>query len=269
MRTLALLTCAMLAATSVWAQDGAEPTPAEAPAAAPAPAAAAEPADPVERLSYKLNRLYKADSSASRIAMRITSPHFNREVVIETKTLGSDKMVMRILSPAKDAGIQTLMVGREMWNYLPKVKRAVKILPSMVMGSWMGSDFAYDDLLRATSWEKDYTAKRSEDAPAGQICLDYLPRPEAPVSWQKVHTCFDAASELPVSQKWFDEHGRLARLLTLDRVKDMDGRQVPTRLTLTPVRDKGRQTVIEYLDLDFDVAHEPAIFTLERVKQGS
>ena len=37
-----------------------------------------------------------------------------------------------------------------MWNFLPKINRVVKVPPSMMMNSWMGSDFTNDDLKAIT-----------------------------------------------------------------------------------------------------------------------
>ena len=45
----------------------------------------------------------------------------------------------------------TLRIGNEMWNYLPKTNKVMKIPPSMMMGSWMGSDFTNDDLVKESS----------------------------------------------------------------------------------------------------------------------
>ena len=38
-----------------------------------------------------------------------------------------------------------------MWNFLPKINRVVKVPPSMMMNSWMGSDFTNDDLVKQST----------------------------------------------------------------------------------------------------------------------
>jgi len=46
-----------------------------------------------------------------------------------------------------------------MWNWLPSIERMIKIPPSMMLQSWMGSDFTNDDLIKESSIIQDYTHK--------------------------------------------------------------------------------------------------------------
>ncbi|MCK4305000.1 MAG: outer membrane lipoprotein-sorting protein [Candidatus Eisenbacteria sp.] len=79
--------------------------------------------------------------------MEIVTPHWQRTLVMKVWTEGMDKTFIRILAPRKEKGVGTLRIGNEMWNYLPKTNKVMKISPSMMMGSWMGSDFTNDDLV--------------------------------------------------------------------------------------------------------------------------
>lgn len=230
-----------------------------------APAAAD---DTISRLTQKLDRLYRADSSHAKLSMQVVTPDFERTLRVEAWSEGLDKMLVRILSPKKEEGTATLRRGNEMWNHLPRIRKTIRIPPSMMMGSWMGSDFTNDDLLRATSWEQDYTAQIAADPPAGQVCLDYSPKPDAAVTWSRVRVCFDAQRELPVTQAWFDEKGREARRMTLDEVKAIGGRELPTRMTLVPLLEKGRRTVVTYESLAFDVKHDSTLFSETRLRRG-
>ncbi len=62
--------------------------------------------------------------------------------------------LMRILEPKKEAGTATLKVDKNIWNYLPKVDRTIKVPSSMMGGSWMGSHFTNDDLVRTAAWPR-------------------------------------------------------------------------------------------------------------------
>ena len=59
-----------------------------------------------------------------------------------------DKVLVRITSPQDEAGTAILKVGSDIWYYLPKSNRTVKVPASMAMTSWMGSDFTIDDLVK-------------------------------------------------------------------------------------------------------------------------
>ncbi len=51
---------------------------------------------------------------------------------------GMDSTFITIIGPKKDAGITTLRVDTEMWNYFPKINKVMKVPPSMMMGPWIG-----------------------------------------------------------------------------------------------------------------------------------
>lgn len=249
------------------------PTPAETPAAeapaAEAPAAEAPARPTIEEVSRRLDSLYRSDQSKGRMTMSIVTPDYERTLTMETYTRGLDDTLMRIESPRKERGIATLKKGNEMWNYLPKIKKTVRVPPSMMMGSWMGSDLTNDDVVRASSWEDDYTAKYV-DAEAGpaEWCIEYTPKPSAAVTWSRVLGCFDRQSLLPTRQVFFDEKGRKARTMTFSEVKEMDGRTFPTVMVLEPHLKDGHRTTIRYDEIDFDAELPPNIFSLTALQRS-
>ncbi|HUU38698.1 MAG TPA: outer membrane lipoprotein-sorting protein, partial [Candidatus Desulfaltia sp.] len=89
----------------------------------------------------QIDALYRSDSSEALVEMEIVTPHWQRTLRMRAWSLGMDKTFIRILEPKKEEGIKTLRIGNEMWNYLPKINKVMKIPPSMMMSSWMGSDF--------------------------------------------------------------------------------------------------------------------------------
>src|SRR5574338_757729 len=74
-------------------------------------------------------------------------------------TLEPDYSLIYITEPARDKGTVTLKRKNEVWNWLPSAQKVIKIPPSMMLQSWMGSDFTNDDLVRQSSIVKDYTHK--------------------------------------------------------------------------------------------------------------
>jgi len=218
-------------------------------------------------LSRMMDELYRADSSQGQISMSVTTPHYDRTISMKVWSLGMDYTLVRIETPRKDKGVSTLKRETEMWNYLPKIKKLVRIPPSMMMGSWMGSDFTNDDLVRESSWQSDYnvTAGPLSD---GKVDLIFEPKPNAPVTWQKVITRVDMEAQLPLYQEFYDEKGRKVRIITFDLVKEMGGRTIPTRMTLTPLLKEGHKTVVVYTELNFGVSLETSFFTKTELKKG-
>ena len=111
----------------------------------------------VETIVKKIDQLYRSETSHADMEMHIVTPHWERTLAMTVWSKGMSKTFIRITAPKKEQGVATLRIGNEMWNYLPKTNKVMKIPPSMMMGSWMGSDFTNDDLVRESSMLNDYT----------------------------------------------------------------------------------------------------------------
>ena len=221
-------------------------------------------------ISRKLDRLYRSESSQGVVEMTVVNPNFQRTLKMQVWTQGLEHTLVRILSPSKEKGTATLKRSNEMWNYLPKIGKTIRIPPSMMMSSWMGSDLTNDDLVKETSWEKDYHVALAPDPPEGQIGLVYTPREEAAVTWSKVEAFVLAGSYLPVRLDYYDEKGAKVRTMEYSKVKELGGRKLPSEFRVIPLSQekKGRRTVMVYQELSFDQALEPDLFTLSNLRRG-
>src|SRR5262249_15596175 len=148
---------------------------------------------------------------------------------------GTDNTLVRILEPEKDAGVSTLKVGDNLWNYLPKVDRTMKIPAGMMSGSWMGSHFTNDDLVKNSRLSEDFdcsfASRPSDPDSGGNYVVSCVPHPDAPVVWGKL-TATISPQKVPVEIDYFDEKGALVRKMVYSDVKTIDGRLVPTSMKL-------------------------------------
>lgn len=221
----------------------------------------------LQALARRLDDLYRADSSRGVIQMQIKTPHFERELQMKMWTQGRERALIRIRSPRKEKGITTLKHGSEMWNYLPKIGKTIRIPPSMMSASWMGSDLTNDDLVRDASWETDYNVGPS-DAPAGEVCIRLTAKPDAAVVWPTLVACLDRETQLPRRITFVDDKGRDARLMEYTNVRAFGEYTLPGTLTLTPLNKPGHRTIIEYRELEFDVKHPRNLFSHRSIKAG-
>ncbi len=137
----------------------------------------------------KVDDLYRGESSHGKMSMTIVTAHWTRNLELEFWNKGKDKSLIRILAPEKEAGTATLRVGNEIWNYLPKVNRVIKLPSSMMSASWMGSHFTNNDLVKESRFTEDYNFEKSFEGVRGDrkvIEIDCQPKPEAAVVWGKV-----------------------------------------------------------------------------------
>ena len=223
-----------------------------------------------ELLAKRMDSLYRSDASKGKMTMKIVTKNYTREMTMEMTTRGMDDTLIRIVAPRKDKGISTLKKGNEMWNYIPKVRKTVRVPPSMMSSSWMGSDITNDDLVRGSSYEDDYTNTMTpKEAKAGEVCMTTVPKEDAPVTWSRIVACFDAKELTPTRQVFYDEKDRAARRMIFSDVKDMDGRRIPTRMTIEPLigENKGNKTVMTYVEMDFDAQVDARVFSLSSLRR--
>lgn len=221
------------------------------------------------QLSKNLDTMLRSDSSKGQMTMQVTTPNYERSLSMHVTTRGMDDTLIRIVAPRKEKGISTLKKGKEMWNFLPKVKKTIKVPPSMMMGNWMGSDFTNDDLVKGSSWEADYTYEFTTDgAKADELCLKYTPKAEAAVTWSRVLACFDANSHLAKRLEFYDEKDRKARTMTYSDVKEISGRKIPTLITLIPHLKEGHKTSMRYDSLEFGVELKDNTFSMTSLRRA-
>lgn len=230
-------------------------------------AADKDPSD-INAIVRRLDRLYRSSSSVSEIEMQIMTPHWQRTLVLRAWTEGTRKTFIRILSPLKDRDVATLRLGAEMWNYLPAVNKIIKIPPSMMAGSWMGSDFTNDDLVKESSLLDDYRYRRitPSDAQPDLIYIEFTPMENKPIVWNKIVTAVRAADYLPVTEQCFDERGAVLRVMTFSDIRDFDGRRLPSVMEIAPTNKPGHTTVMRYRSIRFDVPLNADVFSLRNLR---
>ncbi len=258
--------------------------------------AAAEPQPPdVDALLDKLDDLYRSKSSIARMEILVTNPRVTRTMRIKAWTRGEDRALILIEAPPRDAGTATLRVGENLWNYLPRIARTIRVPPSMMLGSWMGTDFTNDDLVKESSLRKDFSARvdRRSESPAGWWLalvvkpgivgrwarIDILVSDDQPGWWIRLEVkpgivgrwaridTLVSDEELPIEEHHFDRKGRLARTMVFDEIKTLGGRRLPSHMTLTPTDVEGQRTEMRSLEVQFDVTLPDDTFSLSRLER--
>jgi outer membrane lipoprotein-sorting protein len=229
----------------------------------------------VKELVDRANKALRGDSSHDRVTMTVETPEWSRTLDVEGWNKSRTFAFIVIRAPAKEKGETTLRRNNEMWLWMPKVERVVKIPPTMMHSAWQGSDFTYEDIVKADSVVKDYDhtllSKRREDGRT-VYHIQGIPKPDAPVVWGKVISdvaLYDAdGAVVPLKEEDYSERGELIRTITLSDVKILGGRRVPSRLECVPTAKKGQRTILIYRDLQFDVSMPDDFFSYQRLQRG-
>lgn len=220
------------------------------------------------RIVRKIDELHRSKSSHAEFEMRITTPHWTRTLELEAWSVGMDKTFIRIHAPKKEKGVSTLRVQGEMWNYLPKTSKVIKVPPSMMMGSWMGSDFTNDDLVKEFSLLEDYSYERAFPAGATDslIYIRAIPREDLPVVWSEILVAVNVTDSLPVWEQYFDEKGQPIRRMTYRDTRIFSGRKIPAIMEMVPQTKEGHKTVLHYKSLILDIPIDDDIFSLRNLR---
>ncbi len=218
----------------------------------------------------KANANFRGKSSYAEATLTVIKPHWSRSLSMKIWALEPDYALILITKPARDKGTVTLKRKREVWNWIPSIRRMIKIPPSMMMQSWMGSDFTNDDLVRESSIVEDYTHHiLRQETFAGYECyvIQSDPKPEAGVVWGKIITWISKKNFLFLKSEYYDEDGQLVKTMIGSKIKKMDDRIIPTFLEIIPNNKPGQKTTLEYHKVDFNIKLEPSFFSQQNMKR--
>jgi hypothetical protein len=242
---------------------------------ASASAAPPDPSSPgfATYVMSKLDDQYRGEKSHAKMAMEIKTEHWTRKLTMEAWSLGKHYSLVRILKPSKEKGTATLKAKNDLFTFLNKTGRTIKISSGMMGGSWMGSHFTNDDLVRHTRLSRDYHIKKTFDGNRGGVGVyrfTLTPKPDAPVVWGKLVITIRKSDLEPLRQVFYDEDGAPVREMVFSNHKKIDGRVVPLKMVIRPLDDSGQPgseyTRITYKTLDFGVKLTKSFFSLQKLK---
>jgi outer membrane lipoprotein-sorting protein len=200
--------------------------------------------------------------------MIVTTARGERTMKMQSWNRGNEKSFIKVLYPKQDRGITFLKIDTTMWQYVPKIEKIIKIPSSMMMQSWMGSDFTNDDMAKESSIVKDYNAEISAEDDT-QYTLLLLPKEDAPVVWGKIRMQIAKENFVPLQAVYFDEDGIEKRVLYYSDVKRYGTHYLPTRMTLIPTDKERNKTVVIMDEVDFDIVIDDSRFSKSALKRYS
>jgi len=218
----------------------------------------------------RIDDLFRGATSHGVMTMKVKTAHWSRELKLEEWSEGKAKSMIRILSPQKERGTATLKVGNDIWNYLPKVKRVIKLPSSMMGDSWMGSHFTNDDLVKDSRMadDYDYTISFSGTRDGETVTeITCRPRPNAAVVWGKIIMRVRDMDGMPLAGEYYDEDMKLARTMSFSEFRAMGGRVVPARMTIRPADKPQESTSVVYQTMEFDAPLDRDTFSLRSLQR--
>lgn len=208
-------------------------------------------------------------SAITEMTITTVRPKWTREMTLKSWSKGEKMSLSVVRSPAKDKGVSFLKRDKEIWNWMPSIERTIKLPPSMMMQSWMGTDFTNDDLVRESSTLNDYTHSITGDSTIlGRKCwkIQLDPKPDAAVVWGRIVLFIDQTDYIQLRSEMYDEDGYLVNVLNSSDIKEMGGKKLASKMEMIPVDKPGNKTMMEITAIEFDKPIEDSFFSTSNMK---
>ncbi|MBI4679197.1 MAG: outer membrane lipoprotein-sorting protein [Elusimicrobia bacterium] len=229
---------------------------------------AAEPVGGIDAkaLVREVETQYRGKTSHGTARMRIATEHWKRELTMEMWGEGRERFLAVIRQPKKERDTATLKRAGEVWNYLPKIDRLMKIPSSLMGDSWMGSHLTNDDLVKEDKTEELFDLKVLS-VEGSTVTIQADPKPDAAVVWGRLVYRIDRERVIGIDVTYFDEELASARAMVFDRVEKVEGRWLPLRMRITPTTKPKESTEILYERIEFDSPLDPDLFSLRSLRK--
>jgi hypothetical protein len=188
-----------------------------------------------------------------------------------TRSDGLADRLFVVRSPDSLSGLALLSKDRAagpavQWLYVPTYRRARRVAIHGAGDAFVGSDFTYADFGRVRI-EAGTHRLSGEETVGGRPCVMIETMNQHPtLPYAKLISALDRVQALPLRTEYYDEHGRLTRVGSLDEIVEIDGWPTPVRITMTNEVDGGHST-IKLVDVRYNVGIEPGLFTVENLEK--
>ncbi len=222
-----------------------------------------------KEIIMKSDRIVRGDTSHALYEITIKTRRWTRTLELESyENREKKKSFSVIIAPAKDAGNRFLLIDQNMWHYIPDIQQTIKISPSMMLDSWMGSDFTNDDIIKESSIVNDYShTLKGNETIDGNVCykIELLPKPDAAVVWGKIIYYARESDYLPVREEYYNEHNVLKKEMICRDFKKMHDRIIPTLYIMTTISKKDQYTQMLIKNIRFNIPISDRIFSKQNL----
>jgi outer membrane lipoprotein-sorting protein len=220
----------------------------------------------------------KMDTISSRSRMVITAKDgtTSERVIDQYSKDGPNggRTVIVFQSPANVAGTRFLTMdtaggGQDQWIFLPSLGRVRRIAASESGGSFMGTDFSYDDI---SSLDREisldtHTLLREETL-NGKSCyvIQAVPKDNS-YQYSKTITWIDKTGFLIYKSELYNRRGELAKVMEMSDFKDVQGRLTPMQTKISTA-GAGTSTTIYMEIIKYDDPIPEGVFTTAYLETG-
>jgi uncharacterized protein len=244
--------------------------------------AAGQSVDPAELMRRVQRQNAAPDERVDFTMQLIDSPGQVRErtgTVYERQVAAGSLDEMRLIrfhSPPDFEGSGVLTIehpdrDNDQWIYLPAYHTTRRIAPANRSDRYMGTDFLYEDIMRAKVEEYRHT-RRGEETIDGARCqvIEAVPTAERlrrETAYSKTLYWVDPVRDVILRADYHDRNGGLFKRLTVAGIEEVSGK---ARWRVVRVEDFARRhvTTVQYHDRSIGSGVPERYFTEQYLKRG-
>jgi outer membrane lipoprotein-sorting protein len=214
-------------------------------------------ADEASDIMQKVDNNIRGKNIYLRLNMKVVALGHERVMKMDSWSQGSKKSFVKVLYPPKDKGITFLSLDNQMWQYVPKIERVIKIPPSMMLQNWMGSDITNDDVVKQSSVVEDYDA-RIIKREGRVVSIELIPKEDAAVVWGKIISHIDTETYTSRKDVFYDEDGQEVRYFLYEKVKRFGEYYLPTywRVQASDKKNRFTEIILEKVVYDKEISEQ-------------
>jgi len=215
-------------------------------------------------------------SSRSRMVITARDGSTSERVIDQYSKDGPNgsRTVIVFQQPASVAGtrfltMETASGGSDLWIFLPSLGRVRRIAATESGGSFMGTDFSYDDISALSrDVSLDTHTMLREEALNGIPCYVIQSVP-ANISYQYSRTIswVDKSNYMIYKSEMYNRRGELAKVMEMSDYRETQGRLTPMQTRITTV-STGTSTTIHLDILKYDDPIPEGVFTTAFLETG-
>jgi outer membrane lipoprotein-sorting protein len=217
-----------------------------------------------EQILARAEQKLVSSTMVADMEITIQRPKWTKSMSLKTWAKGTEYAMAYVKGPEKDKGTVYLKAKDEVYNYLPKIKKTIKLPAALLSQNWMGTDMSTDDLVKLTQITKDYDAKLgSSKTVSGRDCYTIVltPKATADVLWGQLIICIDKKDYIQLKTQFYDEDMELVNTATGSDIKSMGGKMMASKMVMQPAGKSGQKTTVVYTSMTFNSTISQSFFT--------
>jgi len=187
-----------------------------------------------------------------------------RTRLLKTYRIGDDKQIMWFLKPSDVKGTSFLRLSYDdrdddMWIYLPAFGKVRRIASHSKKGSFMGTDFTFEDMGDRKLKDYNYQLVKVEVI-NDKTCwvIESIPNENVATDYSKIVSWIWKEDYSSLKEEYFDKKGNLKKVKVVD-VINVEKYWLPTSITMENLKTK-HQTEMIFDEIKVDTGLDKKVF---------